>query len=281
LETITAVRSNRVVERKRPELRALAPVGAPVAEDSPVRVVGIDACRAKWLAVVLSDGRFEDARLRSDVRAHLDDWSDAAAIGIDIPISLPAVPWRDADRAAREFVGERRSSVFATFPEAVLLAPTYEDAKAICVANGWPRPSLQSYGMRHRILEVARAAADPRVFEVHPEVSFRELHGRTLSSKRSAAGLAERRLVLAGAGIQFQTWRTRSTISWTQRLLAGRPGVTHEDWLCRCLRDGRNGSGRFGGDAECPLTLCWNDSDAVRGRGAGCSAGLGVRGSMF
>ena len=45
------------------------------------------------------------------------------------------------------------------------------------------------------------AAADERVFEVHPEVSFRELLGRQLASKRTAAGALERQLALEGEGI--------------------------------------------------------------------------------
>jgi predicted RNase H-like nuclease len=131
-------------------------------------------------------------------------WPDAAAIGVDIPIGLPETPSREADRAAREFVGKRRSSVFATFPSVVLTAQTYEEAKAICVARGWPKPSIQSYGMRHRILEIARlAATDQRIVEVHPEVSFRELLGRTLSPKRTGSGGSERRLALAKAGIDL------------------------------------------------------------------------------
>jgi predicted RNase H-like nuclease len=57
--------------------------------------------------------------------------------------------------------------------------------------------------MRHRILEVEELAAiDPRIFEVHPEVSFRELAGQPLASKRTASGAAERRLALARVGIE-------------------------------------------------------------------------------
>ena len=168
-----------------------------------MQVVGIDACRGKWLGIALDDGRFAGARLSPSAAALAAAWPQPAAIGIDIPIGLPETPTREADRAAREFVGDRRSSVFPTFPEAVLTAPTYDDAKAMCIACGWPRPSRQSYGMRHRILEVAAlAAADERVFEVHPEVSFRELAGRPLSAKRTATGAAERRLALADAGIE-------------------------------------------------------------------------------
>ena len=169
-----------------------------------MRVVGLDACRGKWLAVVLEEGHFDDARLASDAAELVSAWPRAAAIGVDIPIGLPDAPLREADRAAREFVGERRSSVFATFPAAVLAAPTYEEAKAICVGRGWPKPSIQSYGMRHRIFEIARlAASDERVFEVHPEVSFRELIGRTPSPKKTGVGGSERRLALADAGIDL------------------------------------------------------------------------------
>lgn len=58
--------------------------------------------------------------------------------------------------------------------------------------------------MRRRILEIAPLAErDERVFEVHPEVSFRELLGRMLVSKSTAAGVAERRLALAEAGIDL------------------------------------------------------------------------------
>lgn len=169
-----------------------------------MKVVGIDACQGKWLAVALDDGRFEAARLAPTAAALAAQWPDAAAVAVDIPIGLPDAPWRDADRAAREFVGERRSSVFATFPAAVLEAPTYGAAKAICLGHGWPRPSIQSYGMRRRILEVARlASADERIFEVHPEVSFRELAGRPLASKRTAVGSSERRIALSRARIEL------------------------------------------------------------------------------
>jgi predicted RNase H-like nuclease len=167
-----------------------------------VEVLGVDACRGRWLAVALDAGRFAGARLGADVAGLVAGSPGAAAIGVDIPIGLPATPWRDADRAARAFLGERRASVFATFPRIVLESATYEQAKAVCLERGWPRPSVQSYGMRHRILEVEQAArADERIVEVHPEVSFRELAGRPLSAKRTAAGAFERRSALAAAGI--------------------------------------------------------------------------------
>jgi predicted RNase H-like nuclease len=168
-----------------------------------MRVVGLDACRGKWLAVLLDEGRFADADIGSAATL-VGSWPDAHAIGVDIPIGLPDSPTREADRDARRFVGERRSSVFPTFPRCVLEAGTYDEAKARCTARGWQRPSIQSFGMRHRIFEIAALAdADERVVEVHPEVSFRELLGRTPGPKRTASGAAERRLGLAKAGIEL------------------------------------------------------------------------------
>jgi predicted RNase H-like nuclease len=175
-----------------------------VASTYPVNVIGVDACRGKWLAIVLRNGRFAAASLVADVAGLAAASPDAAAIGVDIPIGLPETPLREADSAARDFVGERRSSVFPTFPAIVSEAPTYDEAKAVCVAQGWPKPSRQSYGMRHRILEIASlAAVDERIFEVHPEVSFRELVGRPLAAKRTAAGASERRRGLTYAGIEL------------------------------------------------------------------------------
>lgn len=166
-------------------------------------VVGLDACRGKWLAVVLEDGRFTEARLGS-AAALMAARPEAVVVGVDIPIGFPETPLRAADRAARAFVGARRSSVFATFPQVVLEASTYDEAKALCVKRGWPRPSIQSYGMRHRILELtALAEADERVVEVHPEVSFRELLGREPGPKRTRVGASERRLALGEAGIHL------------------------------------------------------------------------------
>ena len=169
-----------------------------------VTVLGIDACRRKWLALALHDGEFHGVRFGPSAAALIGMWRDVEAVGIDIPIGLPDEPPRRADSRARDFVGARRSSVFPTYPRAVLEAATYDEAKALCVANGWPRCSVQSYGMRFRIFEIEDlAAADERVFEVHPEVSFRELVGSELASKKTATGVEQRRAALTAAGVEI------------------------------------------------------------------------------
>lgn len=173
-----------------------------------MRVVGIDAARGAWLAVALEDGHFADATMAPTIDHVLAAHSEAAAVAIDIPLGIVETYGREADAAARRFVQPRGSSVFPTPPRAVIEARDYDAARAISDERGWPRPTKQSYGMRHRILEADRAArSDDRLFEVHPEVSFRELAGHPLETKKSFHGQTQRVELLASAGIHLDGQR--------------------------------------------------------------------------
>jgi len=129
--------------------------------------------------------------------ALLERFPQAAVVGVDVPIGLPEPgERRRADVNAREVVGARRSSVFFTPSRAALEAPTYGQARAIA-----PSTSAQAWALRTAILDVDRVT-DPRVREVHPEVSFAVLAGTTLGfSKRTWNGQRERISLLKGAGI--------------------------------------------------------------------------------
>jgi len=148
---------------------------------------------------VIEDDRFAGSLLAATFAQLLGALTDAAAIGVDIPIGLPSESGRDADRAARAFVGPRRNSVFPTASRAALDAPTYAEGRAIM-----PSLSAQSFALGKKILEVDSCLED-RVFEVHPEVSFAALAGgqHLLHSKKSWNGQMERRRLLATAGIEL------------------------------------------------------------------------------
>jgi predicted RNase H-like nuclease/chloramphenicol 3-O-phosphotransferase len=163
---------------------------------------GIDACPGGWaVAVWHPNGEVDVFRVASFEEAVR---LDVAAIAVDIPIGAPQLPPRAADLAARAYVGERSSSVFPTPPRAVLDAPDYTEALRRHRALTGKGLSKQAYYLCRRMLEVEpHALADERIVEVHPEVSFRELAGRTLSSKHTAEGLAERRTLLEEAGIML------------------------------------------------------------------------------
>jgi predicted RNase H-like nuclease len=159
-------------------------------------VVGVDACRQGWVAVLAEDGDFVASAIAPTFADLLASLPEAVAVGVDIPIGLPSEGPRAADVAARAFVGPRRSSVFPTPTHAALNAASYAEARIVS-----PSLSAQSFAMGKKILEVD-AYLEERIFEVHPEVSFAALAGSHLRfPKRSWNGQHERRRLLADAGL--------------------------------------------------------------------------------
>ena len=183
------------------------PTGA--AEKGPasetVRVLGVDAAgKHDWLGVVVDEDGFVGATVGS--LATILDWAEpVAAVGIDIPIGGARGAGRAADVEARRFVRPRGSSVFPAPPLDVYEAADYKEANEILLSLGLKKLSQQAWALMPKIREVAvLAKADPRVFEVHPEVSFRELAGVGIPwSKRSWNGLQLRRRLLVAAGIEI------------------------------------------------------------------------------
>ena len=138
--------------------------------------------------------------------AQIDDVvPGAAAIGIDMPMAFPTTGLRAAEVAAREFLAGRRSSVFLTPPRDVLAVTPYAAATALAVQLTGRGISRQSYALAVKIFEVESwrpSARCPTVVEVHPEVSFATmLGGPARHSKRTWAGMIERRSALETAGI--------------------------------------------------------------------------------
>jgi predicted RNase H-like nuclease len=169
-------------------------------------VAGIDVWRKCWVAVVLCDGRYEDALVEADLDQLLAGLAGIAAIGIDMPIGLTSGTMRrEADGAARTFVGPRGSSVFPTYPREVYEAPDYKAARGVCLKLTGGSLSAQAYALGERILEVERSVEGrPDVREVHPEVSFREMGDRHLVSRKTCwNGLNERRQLLLDHGVEM------------------------------------------------------------------------------
>lgn len=173
-------------------------------------VLGLDACPSGWVGIVLDHrGRYAGSVLASGVQAAYDQALTLGrgrldAVGIDIPIGLPAQGMRQADLLARRAIGPRRSSVFVTPVRDALEARTHAEGSARNVAATGAGMSMQAYRLGPKVLEVdawARSATLP-VREVHPEVSFAALAGAPLAfAKKTWAGQATRRSLLVAAGI--------------------------------------------------------------------------------
>ena len=80
----------------------------------------------------------------------------------------------------------RRNSVFFTPSAELLEEETAAAANVLAKAQGWPGLAAQSFALKKQILAVQPlAAADERIWEVRPEVSFAAAHGRPLKWPKS------------------------------------------------------------------------------------------------
>ena len=167
-------------------------------------VIGVDGCRGGWVFVSLENGTFVSAVVYKRFADGVDASGDVTVIGVDIPIGFPAPPAqrRAADGAARDMVRPLTSTVFPAPHPDVLTAPDWETARALSHKRTGSGLSKQSFALVPKMVEVTDIARqDNRVYEVHPEVSFRQLAGHRLVSKKHWNGHTERRALLAAAGI--------------------------------------------------------------------------------
>jgi predicted RNase H-like nuclease len=170
------------------------------------RVLGIDACKAGWIGIALSEGTV-NAHIAEGIDDLVEESSSGgplAVIAIDIPIGLPDTGRRQADLLVRKAVGPRWASVFMTPVRPALEAEDYTSATAISLRLAGEGISRQAFALQAKILQVDRWVRQTRrrVVEVHPEASFVQLAGAALYSRKSTwAGVARRRQLLAGVGI--------------------------------------------------------------------------------
>ena len=163
----------------------------------------MDGTKSGWVAVTLEHGRFASDHLLA-METIFEELGDVDVIAIDVPIGFGP---RDADVAARKFLKGAASAVFST-PSRELLERPFGPGLGI---------SAQAHALGPRIRHVTRLAeTDPRIHEVHPEVSFRAMNGgRPLRyRKKSAGGALERIALLNREGID----PTPLTAAWAAPL---------------------------------------------------------------
>jgi predicted RNase H-like nuclease len=156
-------------------------------------VAGVDGTKGGWIAIEFVDGAYAGDYVIRPIESDFAELAAAQVIAIDVPIGFGP---RSADAAARLFLSGAASTVFTTPPREVLLQP-FGPGLGV---------SAQSHALGPRILHVTELAArDPRVYEVHPEVSFRAMNGgRPLRHrKKSAGGALERSALLSREGIDL------------------------------------------------------------------------------
>ena len=193
-----------------------------------MRLIGLDGCRAGWVVAACdldADGaEFPLAALTVWVAPSfaplLEPAPDRAIlVAVDMPIGLPTGHPRDdgrrqADEAARAFLGGRRgSSVFAAPCRPTLACTSYRAACASELATRGSQLSQQAFRIIPKVREVDAAvhpahqrqpghAGSVAVREAHPESVFAALLGGgargygLTQAKRTPEGEAERLALL-------------------------------------------------------------------------------------
>lgn len=168
-------------------------------------ILGVDGCRAGWLAVILAP---DGGGLRAE---RVADWSalkldGADVVAVDMPIGLAEAGARGCDIAARRLLPKgRKSSVFPAPRRYMLDCETWAEAQDEGRRRESCGLSKQSWNILPKIRELDRALApaqQDRVREAHPELIFHHLNGwDALPGKRSREGREARLALLEEAGL--------------------------------------------------------------------------------
>jgi predicted RNase H-like nuclease len=186
---------------------------------TPTQISGVDGCRAGWVAVTATSKTFEKAEFKvfTSVAALISELAPRSIIAIDMPIGLPERAirgGREPDWAAREFLGLQSASVFPVPSRKAVYAHEQGYTRVCDVARETSDPkravSKQLFGILRRIWQVDEILRhDPvlreRVFEVHPEVSFKVMNNDEPlpERKKSKHGMQLRKELLTKQGFSL------------------------------------------------------------------------------
>lgn len=169
------------------------------------RVLGVDGWKSGWVGIELDHGRFAAAHVAPTLAGMLAAVPGADVVGVDMPLGLMAGEVRASDRLAQGLLAGRSSSIFVMPPRPVFDEPDHASATALAVALTGKGISIQAWGLKAKLLEAeALHELSKPMFEVHPELSFRQMGLLpTDGKKKSWRGQRARLRVLAGHGIEL------------------------------------------------------------------------------
>jgi predicted RNase H-like nuclease len=191
---------------------------------TPTQIAGVDGCKAGWIAVTVEPGTFDGAEVAifNSFTELVAEAPASSLIAIDVPIGLPerAIKGgREADWGAREFLGARRASVFPVPSRKAVYAYEQGYGRVCDVARETSDEkravSKQLFGILRRIRQIdAALRQEPvlreRVFEVHPEVSFKVMNNdeslperKKVKGRINPQGMQLRKELLAKEGFPF------------------------------------------------------------------------------
>ena len=161
-------------------------------------IVGVDGCRAGWVAVGERKGLLFVELWPTIEPLFTEAWDFGC---VDIPIGfLNGKERRDCDLQARSLLGANRSSAFFAPPREFLGALEYEEVRRAGM-------SLQSFYLLPKIREVEERicpVTQQRIKEAHPELAFRSRTTEILDKKKTEPGRKQRQDLLLAIDSPFE-----------------------------------------------------------------------------
>ncbi|MBR9795638.1 MAG: DUF429 domain-containing protein [Gammaproteobacteria bacterium] len=164
---------------------------------------GIDGCRSGWVCAGW-DGEGWSLDCLPTLESIVPLLAPQATVCVDIPIGLSSDGFRACDRAARQLLGKRSSSVFPVPPRLALSPLSYEELNLASKAHCGKGISKQAFYLLPKIREAEALLHSPNSdgadwLETHPELCFSSFNGAVpmVDNKKTEAGFCERKSVLA------------------------------------------------------------------------------------
>lgn len=165
-----------------------------------MKTLGLDGCRAGWIAISLDEDNAGYWLLETDKELE-NFFEDFDRIFIDVPIGLEDEKYvRECDEKLRERLGpDYKASVFNPPLRPALHAPTYAEASMTSYEITGKKISIQAWNITPNIRTIDRLLTnneefEEKVFESHPELLFQILNGGSsiLQKKATKKGLRHR-----------------------------------------------------------------------------------------
>ena len=169
-------------------------------------LIGVDGTSSGWIASIGNsrDKRLSSIKFSEDLNNLMSDYPDSVVV-IDMPIELNKKNYlRTCDVLAKKYLGKAfQSSIFIPPLKRVLKCETYQEANELSKKITGKGLSKQSWHLKRKISEVQQISKlSKKVYEGHPECSFKMLKKEPLKAKKkSVSGIFERLDILRKAGL--------------------------------------------------------------------------------
>ena len=169
-------------------------------------LIGVDGTSSGWIASIGNsrDKCLSSIKFSEDLNKLFSDYPDSLVV-IDMPIELNKKNYlRTCDVLAKKYLGKAfQSSIFIPPLKRVLKCNTYQEANELSKKITGKGLSKQSWHLKSKISEVQQISKlSNKVYEGHPECSFKMLKKEPLKAKKkSVSGIFERLDLLKRVGL--------------------------------------------------------------------------------